>query len=172
MAPHGTITTDGFRAYARIARELDLVHRSVNHSVEFVTDQGWHSNNAEGVHKLLKSASRKQFGRLPSVNPNGVPFYLLLIMLKVNHSLSKKNEDGWRVGSLFAAFCAYLKNYNELGPLDPVYRHFVELEPEEPGDAEIDNMLCIFLTSAQTLSQMLELCSILWTQSSCLTNSY
>ena len=93
MARHGTITTDGFRAYQRIARELDLNHRYVNHSVEFVTEEGWHSNNAEGVHKLLKSASRKQFGWLPSVNPNGVPFYLPFIMFKVNHSLSKKNED-------------------------------------------------------------------------------
>ena len=62
----------------------------------------------------------------------------------VQFCVSKKNEDGCRVGSLFAAFCAYLKNYNELGPLDPVYRHFVELEPEEPGDAEIDNYVMHF----------------------------
>ena len=49
------------------------------------------------------------------------------------------------VDLLFAFFSAYLKNYNELGLIDPVYRHFVEIElGEEPGDAEIDNFVMHF----------------------------
>ena len=38
-------------------------HRKVNHSIEWVTDEGWHTNNAEGAHsavkRLLKKTSNK-----------------------------------------------------------------------------------------------------------------
>ena len=48
MAPGGTMTTDLWRAYPEAALQAQVTHLTVNHSREFVTEDGTHTNNVEG----------------------------------------------------------------------------------------------------------------------------
>ena len=46
--PGAVMTSDMWRAYDSVAEECGLTHRTVNHSVEFVAQDGTHTNNVEG----------------------------------------------------------------------------------------------------------------------------
>ena len=48
MKPGGVMTTDMWRAYPQAAQQSGVEHRTVNHSVEFKTFDGVHTNNVEG----------------------------------------------------------------------------------------------------------------------------
>ena len=54
MEKGGTITTDLWKAYPIAAREADVLHRTVNHSKEFVSEDGVHTNNVKGIVKTNK----------------------------------------------------------------------------------------------------------------------
>ena len=43
-----TMTTDLWKAYPRVAEDCGLRHLTVNHSKEFVAEDGTHTNNVEG----------------------------------------------------------------------------------------------------------------------------
>ena len=90
-----------------------------------------------GVHKLLKSAAWKQFGRLPYLTTEGKPYYIDLICWQANQSLRKTH--------CFQEFCKTLKDW--IHNPDEEYRHFVpvhvepvqeeaEEEEEEPEEEE------------------------------------
>ena len=54
------VTTDSNPGYNPLCDYLR--HSVVNHSVEFVTEDGVHTNNAENVHKVVKTAIKKSNG--------------------------------------------------------------------------------------------------------------
>lgn len=54
--------SDGHRSYPQVARNLNLQHSIVNHSVGFVAPDGTHTNNMEGFWAHLKSSMRKEHG--------------------------------------------------------------------------------------------------------------
>lgn len=56
------LLTDGHPSYPSVARNLNCVHRNVNHSVGFVAPDGTHTNNIEGFWSHLKSSMRKENG--------------------------------------------------------------------------------------------------------------
>ena len=49
-----TMTTNCWAPYVNIAQELGLRHYKVNHSQEFVTVNGVHTNHVEGIQSVLK----------------------------------------------------------------------------------------------------------------------
>ena len=89
MTDGGTITTDSWKAYGVIANHLSLKHNIVNHSKEYVNVDGFHTNNVEGMHKVLKNYARCQFGRLPYLTRKGETKYLDLLVMRANASLMK-----------------------------------------------------------------------------------
>lgn len=58
IAPGTHIVSDCFRAYCRIEdiTERDFTHTSVNHEVEYVNEDGEHTNNIEALWSTLKRA--------------------------------------------------------------------------------------------------------------------
>ena len=62
IAPGSILVTDGHPSYPAVASELEMEHRSVNHSVGFTTLDGVHSNNIEAFWSHLKATMRKEFG--------------------------------------------------------------------------------------------------------------
>ena len=74
----GQIFTDCSKAYPKVAEWLGMDHFTVNHSVTFKDPEtGVHTNTVEGVQGTLKKQSRQQISRLPSVNKDGIPYYLI-----------------------------------------------------------------------------------------------
>ena len=51
------------------------MHKTVNHKVSFISEEGYHTNHVEGVHGWIKRMAWRQFSRLPSVNRRGLPQY-------------------------------------------------------------------------------------------------
>jgi IS1 family transposase len=57
-------TTDSWRAYQKmIADRDDVEHRQVNHTKEFVTKDGDHTNHIESMWRVLKKELRSRFSR-------------------------------------------------------------------------------------------------------------
>lgn len=54
--------TDGHASYPQTARNLGLIHRTVNHSLGFRAPDGTHTNNIEGFWSHMKSTMRKENG--------------------------------------------------------------------------------------------------------------
>jgi ISXO2-like transposase domain len=54
VLPGSILYSDMWRAYPRIAAELEMEHRTVNHSREFVSADGVHTNSIEGTWCGLK----------------------------------------------------------------------------------------------------------------------
>ena len=93
IAPGTHIVSDCFRAYCRIEdiTERDFTHTSVNHEVEYVNEDGEHTNNIEALWSTLKRAipppvsgarnlcsptSLSRCGGIPSRGLGGMQFYL------------------------------------------------------------------------------------------------
>lgn len=55
VKPGSIVVTDGWRGYAEFKRNEDFSHKSVNHSIEFVNAEGYHTNNIEGTWSGMKS---------------------------------------------------------------------------------------------------------------------
>ena len=102
MAPGATITTDGWRAYPIVAANCGLVHNIVNHSVEFVSPAGHHTNHVEGVHGRIKQMARQQFSRLPKLTDEGLPLLLDILVWRRNMEITLSR------GEMFRAFMATL----------------------------------------------------------------
>lgn len=62
VQPGSILHTDGYASYPRVAANLNLAHRIVNHNAGFVTIDGIHTNNIEGFWAHLKSSMRKENG--------------------------------------------------------------------------------------------------------------
>ena len=54
IAPGTTIISDCWKAYCNLEKH-DYEHRLVNHSKEFVSDEGFHTNKIEGHWRQAKS---------------------------------------------------------------------------------------------------------------------
>ena len=104
----------------------------VNHSKEFKTADGHHTNNCEGIHGVLKRDARSQFGRLPYLTGEGKTFYLDLVVWRANARL--KDEP------LFYSFCKALHSWtnNPLEDFDHTIPVREEEEEEEVADEEDD----------------------------------
>ena len=75
---------DAWSAYPECARIAKVRHSSVNHQEGFTNADGEHTNVVESIHGVVKREARCQFGRLPSVNGNGQPRYLDLVIQKAD----------------------------------------------------------------------------------------
>ena len=96
MAPGGEIHTDCWRAYPECAARAECTHKTVNHSEHFRDpDSGVHTNNVEGIHGVLKRAAMAQFGRLPYLPSDGLPYYLDLLIWRINAEL-KGERTPWQ----------------------------------------------------------------------------
>jgi transposase-like protein len=58
IAPGSIIRTDGWKAYEKLG-EMGYVHQVVNHSKEFVTKEGIHTNRVEAMWRPMKDHFRK-----------------------------------------------------------------------------------------------------------------
>ena len=56
------LCTDGYPSYPSVAANLSCLHRIVNHSEGFVSQDGTHTNNIESFWSHLKSTMRKENG--------------------------------------------------------------------------------------------------------------
>ena len=91
-SPGGTLTTDCWKAYPAAAKAAGVVHKTVNHSVEFVNrETGECTNRVEGLHRVLKKDSRSQFDRLPYLTQYGETYYLDLLVFRCNCRLQKQH---------------------------------------------------------------------------------
>lgn len=61
-APGSVIHSDEWAAYHAIQRQLGLTHRTVNHSVEFVTSTGVHTNTIESYWNRVKMKIKSMRG--------------------------------------------------------------------------------------------------------------
>ena len=71
VAPGSIIYSDQWRPYVQL-RNLGYHHDTVNHSVEFVSDDGVHINNLEGMHGHLKAELKIMRGMVAGQ----IPLYL------------------------------------------------------------------------------------------------
>lgn len=53
--PVRTLFSDGYPSYTRVATNFGLNHYVVNHNETFVTEEGIHINNIEGLRAIMKS---------------------------------------------------------------------------------------------------------------------
>ena len=68
------------------------MHKTVNHSVEFVNrETGECTNRVKGLHGVLKKDSRSQFDRLPYLTQYGETYYLDLLVFRCNCRLQKQH---------------------------------------------------------------------------------
>ena len=122
MKEGGTIFTDCWKAYPIAAKAAKCVHKTVNHSEGFINKEtGVHTNNVEGIHATLKKDARKQFGRLPYLTTEGLPYYIDLVNWRVNQGLQKL--------ALWPAFCRILKTWTK-EPLEG-WKNIVPLVEED-----------------------------------------
>ncbi|KAG0438105.1 hypothetical protein DMUE_3302 [Dictyocoela muelleri] len=56
------LCSDGYPSYPAVAENLCLEHRVVNHSRDFVNEEGEHTNDIESFWSHLKSSMRKENG--------------------------------------------------------------------------------------------------------------
>ena len=124
--------TDFWKAYPEAARVAEVGLLQVNHSEGFKNPHtGVHSNNVEGVHALLKTDARRQFGRLPYLTASGQPYYIDLICWRVNTKL-QRGED---TAKLFKEFCVALNKWTN-DPLDDFVHVVPMYQEEETEEAE------------------------------------
>lgn len=97
------LVSDGHASYPSVARNLNLVHHVVNHSLGFVGPDGTHSNNIEGFWSHLKSTMRKENG----VKRINIDDWLIQYTFKRRFVLGCSREE------FFGVFVAILKYYFE-----------------------------------------------------------
>ena len=49
VAPGTVIVSDGWKAYANLWKQYGYIHKTVNHSIEFVNKEEFHTNKIEGL---------------------------------------------------------------------------------------------------------------------------
>ena len=88
------LSTDCAKIYPGIAKEIKASkHLTVNHSEHFRDPEtGCHTNNVEGMHRIIKHECLKQFNRQPLVEQTGRPIYLDLVSWRCNHRLEQKEK--------------------------------------------------------------------------------
>ena len=67
-------------------------HYKVNHSREFETVNGVHTNHVEGIHSVLKRDSKAQFARYLILDVLGCLRYLDLLAWRANQRIKLKME--------------------------------------------------------------------------------
>ncbi|KAF4731019.1 hypothetical protein FOZ63_003094, partial [Perkinsus olseni] len=83
------IATDIFKAYDCISRRReDVTHTKVNHKNTFKAADGTHTNNAEGVHSVLKSDLRRRYHQIASKNRELGKWRLAIVVFAANARFS------------------------------------------------------------------------------------
>ena len=85
--PGATIVIDMWWAYCGLETELAVSHKTVNPKRQFINANGDHTNNAEGVHGMIKRMAQQQFNQLPSVTSEGLPLLIDILVFQVNVDL-------------------------------------------------------------------------------------
>ena len=98
----------------------------------------------------MKNECRRQFSRLPILNKFGKPYYLDLVVWRINQRLSLKREQKEPRDHLFKAFCGQLVQWTEDPlegwdcrvelPLDGYGEAEEEEKDEEEDEIEADNL--------------------------------
>jgi hypothetical protein len=63
LRPGAVFTSDSWRAYKKMLGDLEVEHRMVNHSKEYVTKEGHHTNHIEAMWRVLKKELKQRFSR-------------------------------------------------------------------------------------------------------------
>jgi IS1 family transposase len=65
------LTTDKWRAYAKALKDAQsaIVHHQVNHSVEFKTKEGHHTNHIEGMWRIVRKELKVRWSRCGTNDP-------------------------------------------------------------------------------------------------------
>ncbi|XP_044185087.1 uncharacterized protein LOC114960844 [Acropora millepora] len=87
VAPGTVIVSDGWRAYANLGKH-GYIHKTLNHSIEFVNKEGFHTNKIEG-HSWQKKAKLPTHGR----KKEHYSSYLAEFKWRYVH----RGEDLWKV---------------------------------------------------------------------------
>ena len=53
---------DGYPLYPQVAKNSSIIHKYVNHNVDFVSTDGTHTNNQEGFWAHLQGTTSKKHG--------------------------------------------------------------------------------------------------------------
>lgn len=91
--------TDGFASYPRVAANIGVKHRTVNHSIGFVGEDGIHTNNIEGFWSHLKGSMRRENG----VKRENIDNWLLEYSFKRRYLMHASRED------FMSIYCVILK---------------------------------------------------------------
>lgn len=86
--PGSTLHSDGHPSYPAVSRNLEVVHRVVNHSLGFVSPDGTHTNNIEGFWSHFKATMRKENG----VKRTNIDLWIAAYSFKRRY-LPKRNRE-------------------------------------------------------------------------------
>jgi hypothetical protein len=106
------LTTDKWRAYGKALKDAEsaVVHHQVNHSVEFKSKDGHHTNHIEGMWRIVRKELKVRWSRCgtndPTQQDNRVQFGVWVI----NHRLGSA-ETG-----IFQAMMVLLMNHDKSRP--------------------------------------------------------
>lgn len=82
-----TVVSDKWRAYIGINGN----HQTVNHSVEFVNSEGWHTNACEGMWRCVKTEVKARWSRVGTEDLDTVNARVQCGIFFANHGLEGKN---------------------------------------------------------------------------------
>ena len=112
ILPNTMILTDSHRSYPAAIEQcnneytMNLTHRMVNHSVEYVTVDGDHTNNIENLWSHVRSYWRTRHG----VSREQLPSFLAQFSY-IKHFVNKKNRIS--VKNSFIRLCKRVFNNND-----------------------------------------------------------
>ena len=89
IAPGTTIVSDGWKAYANLSKH-GYIHKTVNHSLEFVNEEGFHTNKIEGHWRQMKA-------KLPTHGRKKEHYSSYLAEFKWRYMYVHRDEDLWKV---------------------------------------------------------------------------
>lgn len=93
IRPGSVLHTDGYASYPEVARRLNCLHRVVNHSQGFISEDGIHTNNIEGFWSHLKGQMRAENG----VKRVNIDDWLIRYTFKRKFIVNSSREDFYRV---------------------------------------------------------------------------